>query len=406
MDDYMDYNVDEMFEEQYGDISFTEPPEIEQNDEQEEEFAEMSSFSSSTAKKEEKNKKENKNFDDLILDKQDTSEKNEEQKRESQPKKEVSQNNKNTAKKKKEQPSKEKTETNIKTEESSQTDDVLTDDCLRKDFTYSTEKTNKAPDIETSEIPSQSEDKSEKAEEKVQEEMNSSAYNDTQNTNTQETYGYAYSDEPGDGVINSEPYDIPLSDVYEVKDFSIPSFVKKFSKLIACAAMIIVLIGIPLLFSTLSHSSSNRKVVKKHSNKVSVTTESHIDLDKALIESNGFDEAREAAYSSMSNTNESSRFKNLDELTFYLNSNMASTLALEKALATQYENGKISREYYYSQLSVHREFVDELNHLLTINKKTYQNENMEDEYNTLVNDMDALILYGDTLYYGGTEKSL
>lgn len=175
-------------------------------------------------------------------------------------------------------------------------------------------------------------------------------------------------------------------------------------------AMILVLIGIPLLFSLISfsHKSENlghTKVSVSEANAMENIQfeKSRIRLGEGLEEGKGFDEVKTKAYDSMTKTNVSSRFETVDDLSFYLDSNMSSTLALEKTLVTQFRNNTITETDFLKEMKSTIEVTNNLNHLLTINKQTYMNEGKKSVYDRLSDDMDSLMLYGDTLIYGRKE---
>lgn len=381
MDEYindLDYEVDKMFSDLYGDMTYNEPPEIENDVEEVDEESFFSSLSSPTS--DTKEISEEKGFDELILDKVSETE----NKASERPSEQASEQGKD-----------EKEEMKVPEDYLDEMDysDTLSDTEL-KGVSYNTEDPV-IEDEEPAEIPEDMETE-EVDSEKVEEETIPPAM---EYSVSEDEQGY------DDDIIIEEAYDEPEID--ENKSLII-EFVNRFSKVFAFAAMILFLIGIPIIFSLLAnkgHSNDSSKTSADNEIITEPSTESWVSIDKELTNRNGFDEVQEAAYNSMTETNMSSRFESLEDLTFYLNSNMASILAYEKALATQYSNGSISSDYYYSELSVYLDYTNTLNHLLTINKNTYKSEGKEDEYDTLVNDMDALILYGDTLYYGSDNSS-
>lgn len=96
---------------------------------------------------------------------------------------------------------------------------------------------------------------------------------------------------------------------------------------------------------------------------------------------------------------ESTRFSTLDDLTFYLDSQISSIMANEKMLANQYLSGSITQEEYISSLQDYSKQVDSHNHLLVANRNLYKEEGKEDDYNVLTDNINTLTTYGDSLIY-------
>jgi len=193
---------------------------------------------------------------------------------------------------------------------------------------------------------------------------------------------------PGDDVIDMEIDDeedkegVHLNKALLIK---VGSFV----------AMLVILIGIPLLLSFMLRGSSDKDESTSRSEEVTTSA--------AIISSsntgNIIDDVTNDAYSSLEKSNTSTRFETLDDLIFYLDSNISSTLADEKVLVTTYKNGDISYEYYLAKGNEYVEFTDYLSHLLTANKKIFEDENRRDEYDELVESLDALMIYGDAIVH-------
>ena len=99
-------------------------------------------------------------------------------------------------------------------------------------------------------------------------------------------------------------------------------------------------------------------------------------------------------------TQESSRFENLDELTFYIKSKTSAVLADEKALYNQYNGGGLSSDDFKSKIQEYIDQVDGLNHLLVLNKGSYEDEGELNTYNELLDNISTLTAYGDTILYG------
>lgn len=96
----------------------------------------------------------------------------------------------------------------------------------------------------------------------------------------------------------------------------------------------------------------------------------------------------------------SSRFANLEELTFYIESKTASLMADEKTLLNQYNSGTLSETDFKEQLKGKIDEVDGLNHLLVLNKESYDDEEQGEKYSELLDNINSLTAYGDNIYYG------
>lgn len=101
----------------------------------------------------------------------------------------------------------------------------------------------------------------------------------------------------------------------------------------------------------------------------------------------------------------SSRFETLDDLTFYISSNTNSILADEKVVETSYKNGEISYDEFINLMNGYIEDMDTLNHLLISNKETYNGEDKGDVYNELLDDVNTVIMYGDTVVYNNSGEN-
>lgn len=406
MDDYLsEYDgflaeAEAMFTDEYSDIKYTEDPQIEGLETYDE--ADYNASISSPIPLSEPLQsplKDEEGFDALILDKAPK-----------KGKKTAPEPPKTEEKKPEKKPEKEPKK------EENELDDFLSDSEL-KEVNFSTTKASNDIDEDDDILPdSELKDVNFTTENPTIEE----AFTDTKKKSTMNTGEPIITPAPEekvepDDIVYEQPYEEPFEiDVEKLeKENAYRSFFSNLKNVAIFAAMIFVLIGIPLLFSLLFRGSGKEKTEKAAVSKYTTETKTeavtevkkiNIKLGEGLDTGKDFDEVHDKAYDSMSETNVSSRFETLDDLTYYLDSNMASTLALEKALATQYKNGSISRDYFTQEMNVEIEFTNTLNHLLTINKQTYKNEGKSDTYKRLSDDMDSLILYGDTLLYGGTES--
>lgn len=104
--------------------------------------------------------------------------------------------------------------------------------------------------------------------------------------------------------------------------------------------------------------------------------------------------------SSSGSGSSSSRFANLEELTFYIESKTASLMADEKTLLNQYNSGTMSETDFKEQLKGKIDEVDGLNHLLVLNKESYDDEEQSEKYSELLDNINSLTAYGDNIYYG------
>ncbi len=364
-------DADAMFEEMYGDVSYNEPPTIDNVSESMNEEQYIDSIEIPSPTPSETVSEEDKECDDLILDKVEETAEKDDKEAEKDSEKDLDD---------------EGSDNDDEDEGCDEEDDGERDNDEEYDMsdTLSDEELNiKKPVIEDAgaTIPNETIVETIVPEKEPEVVEPSIKYNDDSN------------------IINEEPFEEPVyEEVKEKEHFDIRATAFRFRKVFAFVVMVLVLIGIPLLFSyaVRGDNDTDNKRNKASNDKPKST----VSTDLNLTESSDYDDIRQSAYDSMSETNESNRFKTLDELTFYIQSNIDSTLSYEKALANQYESGAISSEYFYSELGVYIEYADSLNHLLTINKTTYENEGKMSDYEELSESMDTLILYGDNLNYG------
>lgn len=161
-------------------------------------------------------------------------------------------------------------------------------------------------------------------------------------------------------------------------------------KVLAFAAMLVVIIGIPVFLSSLGSGKRDKSETEKLQRvEAGVTTTSDNTEHYGSVGDN--------SYKNLEMTNHSSRFANLDELSFYLESNINATLSNEQALYNTYTSGNCSKYYYAYTLSGYIDFTDEMSHLLTANKSLYKEQGLEDRYNELSDSLDVLMVYGDSI---------
>lgn len=192
-----------------------------------------------------------------------------------------------------------------------------------------------------------------------------------------------------DNIINDEPCD----DVIDADDISKMEYIDKAKKIMAFAAMLLLLIGIPVILSSFGNTKGKKKGVVAKS-KIEVATEADIsEREKSTV----YEEVQNDAYKTLEKTNSSSRFKTIEDLTFYIESNTNAILSSEQILVNSYKSGKISKNEFAKKAETCVAFTDDLNHLLVANKKVYKNMGQEDKYLELSDALDSLIAYGDSL---------
>ncbi len=156
-------------------------------------------------------------------------------------------------------------------------------------------------------------------------------------------------------------------------------------KVMAFIVMAVIVIGIPLLLSSLR--IEKEKVEEMIRNELGSGSG-----NEGYYVSIGND-----SYETLKMTEHSSRFDTLDDLTFYLESNINATLSNEQALYNTYVSGECSKYYYSYTLNGYISFTDEMRHLLTANKSLYKEEGKEKVYDRLSGSVDVLMMYGDSI---------
>lgn len=93
-------------------------------------------------------------------------------------------------------------------------------------------------------------------------------------------------------------------------------------------------------------------------------------------------------------TEAQSRFETLEELTVYVESNQGLILSNMQMAVLDYEQGHISHDEYINKMNTLIAAANELNNLLILNADEYAAQGQQDTYNTLVQNMNNVIVYG------------
>ena len=190
-------------------------------------------------------------------------------------------------------------------------------------------------------------------------------------------------EEPQSSYVYVEPFEeIDEVDVDEDKR-DIKSIIQSpvLIKVLAFVAMLVVIIGLPIFLSSLGNKSRGKDEISEV--RAASTEEVYYQNTKT--------------YKTYEMTDNSTRFKTLDDLTFYLESNINATLSNEQALYNTYISGGCTDSYYSYTLSGYIDFTDEMSHLLTVNKELYKEEGLESDYEELSEALDTLMVYGDSI---------
>lgn len=224
-------------------------------------------------------------------------------------------------------------------------------------------------------------------------------------------FAQQYQDEP------QEPKKEETSVNKEKEPFTLPLFVKKFAVVVAAMVLLVL---IPLLFSkggkkdapklqkaseTTTEVSVTEAVVTEQITEQTTTESQFIEgnMVPAAPSSSDIDtpfaDARDFAYNFTDGGTSSSRFETLDDLTFYIDGELNSALSAEKQAFNAYQSGTASADDVRAIVSEKAQSADKINHLLVSNKNEYKKAGKESDYNTMKENLDALIVYGDTLLY-------
>lgn len=159
---------------------------------------------------------------------------------------------------------------------------------------------------------------------------------------------------------------------------------------IALFIMIIFPVSLTLMFG--KKSNNDKKQIK------ATTTENSFEFTYSESDnSSAFQEAGDYAYQSLEENASSGRFETLDDLTLYLSGQSMSCLSAEKQAERQYKNYEITYDDLKTIVDYNSGIANELYHLLIVNKNVYTDEGQEDVYNELLENINTLIVYGDTL---------
>ena len=190
-------------------------------------------------------------------------------------------------------------------------------------------------------------------------------------------------EEPQNSYVYVEPFEeideVEVDEEKEEKKGIIYSPV--LIKVLAFVAMLVVIIGLPIFLSSLGNKSRGKDEISEV--RAASTDEVYYQNTKS--------------YKTYEMTDNSTRFKTLDDLTFYLESNINATLSNEQALYNTYISGGCTDSYYSYTLSGYIDFTDEMSHLLTANKELYKEEGLESDYEELSEALDTLMVYGDSI---------
>ena len=176
--------------------------------------------------------------------------------------------------------------------------------------------------------------------------------------------------------------------------FTSTDFIKNVSMFVL---LLSIIIGLPLLVSTIKTRSDSGSSNNKKGTKAEYTSMEYEDITS--VNKIYFADASTQAYANFNEANKSSRFETIDDLTLYLSSNLGSTLSTEKQAVNKYNNGEITLNEFFAILDNCKVITDELNHLLIANKNTYIQHGLEDTYNELSQNVESLIAYGDSVKY-------
>ena len=189
-------------------------------------------------------------------------------------------------------------------------------------------------------------------------------------------------------------------------------------KALMFVAMFVVVIGIPVIISI-----SGKKTVIKENNTVehpvnndsnvtntttqyittesytpSITSEINSEIYNDILQGNEGLQVFEEEMSQQETVSES-RFETLDDLTTYIDLQTSDLYAKEVQTVNNYKQKNITRENFLSEMNGYIEEVNALNHLLLVNKNGYISDSKETTYNTLYNNLESLMIYGDMAIY-------
>lgn len=206
------------------------------------------------------------------------------------------------------------------------------------------------------------------------------------NMNDKEVYG-----EEDIEVIDPQPQEQPQVEY-------IPPKPRTGKKIFAFAAMLMCMIGIPLIITLAGRKEKTSSIIPQTSQ---IMTSQGATEQSTLF----YCEAKKQTENALGDVKTSTRFANLDELTLYLNSNTGAALSNETQIVNMFDSGLITAEVLQTQMQEYISQANELNHLLLVNNQTYANAGRQEEYNTLKDNIDTLLIYGDTAIYNAVNKA-
>lgn len=206
------------------------------------------------------------------------------------------------------------------------------------------------------------------------------------NMNHKEFYG-----EEDIEIIDLQPQEQPQVEY-------IPPKPKTGKKIFVFAAMLMCMIGIPLIITLAGRKEKTSSIIPQTSQ--TMTSQGATEQSTLF-----YCEAKKQTENALGDVKTSTRFANLDELTLYLNSNTGAALSNETQLVNMFDSGLITAEVLQTQMQEYISQANELNHLLLVNNQTYANAGRQEEYNTLKDNIDTLLIYGDTAIYNAVNKA-
>lgn len=184
-------------------------------------------------------------------------------------------------------------------------------------------------------------------------------------------------------------------------------------KVIAFAAMVVILIGIPLIVSIINKVDNNTEKTKVYDSEYKNTTEynNKPETTKTNNSNSGDDLYNEIARANnelfkgnnYDNSNKS-RFSSFDELSAYIDENTNNLYSKEIKIVNAYKQRNISKEIFFEEMNSCIEEVNTLNHLLLVNKQGYENNGKTLDYNTLSSNLETLTVYGDLGVYNAKQE--
>lgn len=161
-------------------------------------------------------------------------------------------------------------------------------------------------------------------------------------------------------------------------------------KICISAAAIIVILLIPIIFAIVS---SKQDIKEKNR---SVTQVSTVEPNSKL-DTTGFENLLAQKKEETDTDSESNRFDTVDDLTLYIQSSTAFYLSTEKQLYTKYKNGTVGKQDLRESIYDCTEKLNNIYHLLIMNKAVYDENNLSDTYEQLMSNINTVFVYGDSI---------